>query len=67
MKPRFLLYIDLSGITNCNTFSVVPSMINENAKSAVPFDNYEKYDVIDASFEDYFNFVYLFRGTLFWL
>ncbi len=36
-------------------------------KSAVPFDNYEKYDVIDASFKDYFNFVYLFIGALFWL
>ncbi len=39
-KPRFLLYIDLSGIINCNTFSVVPSIINENEKKrAVPFDS----------------------------
>jgi hypothetical protein len=30
-KPRFLLQIDLSG----NTFSVAPSMINENAKNAL--------------------------------
>ncbi len=32
MKPQFLLQIDSSGIINCNTFSVVPSVINENAK-----------------------------------
>jgi hypothetical protein len=32
MKPKFMLLIDLSGIINCNTFSVVTSIINENAK-----------------------------------
>jgi hypothetical protein len=32
------MFIDLSGIVNCNTFSVMPSVINENAKKrAVPF------------------------------
>jgi hypothetical protein len=32
-----LLFIDLTGIVNCNAFSVVPSIINENAKKrAVP-------------------------------
>ncbi len=37
MKPKFLLEIDLSGIINCNTFSVVPSIIDKNAKKrAVP-------------------------------
>jgi hypothetical protein len=30
-----LLQIDLIGILNCNTFSVVPSIINENAKNAL--------------------------------
>jgi hypothetical protein len=35
MKPTFLLQIDLSGIINYNTFSVVPSIINENAKNAL--------------------------------
>jgi hypothetical protein len=35
MKPRFLLQIDLSGTINCNTFSVVPSIINENAKNVL--------------------------------
>jgi hypothetical protein len=33
VKPRFWLKIVLSGIINCNTFSVVPSIINENAKN----------------------------------
>ncbi len=32
MKPTFLLQIDLSSVINYNTFSVVPSIINENAK-----------------------------------
>jgi len=35
MKPKFLLQIDLGGIINFNTFSVVPSIINENAKNAL--------------------------------
>ena len=38
MKPRFLLYIDWSGIINCNTFSVVPSIIIGNAKNTVPLN-----------------------------
>jgi hypothetical protein len=32
MKPRFWSLIDFCGIINCNTFSVVPSIISENAK-----------------------------------
>ncbi len=32
MKPRFLSLIDFRGIINCNTFSVAPSIINENVK-----------------------------------
>jgi hypothetical protein len=40
MKPRFLLKIGLRGIINCNTFSVVPSIINENAKKrAIPLNS----------------------------
>ncbi len=35
MKPTFLLQIDLSGIINYNTFSAVPSVINENAKNVL--------------------------------
>jgi hypothetical protein len=35
MKPAFLLEADLRGITNCNTFSVVPSIINGNVKNAL--------------------------------
>jgi len=34
-KPKFLLQIDLSGILNCNAFSVVSSISNENAKNAL--------------------------------
>jgi hypothetical protein len=34
-----LLYIDLSGIINCNTFSVVPSVINENATNELLYWN----------------------------
>jgi len=33
MKPRFLLQIELKYILNCNTFSVLPSIINENVKN----------------------------------
>jgi hypothetical protein len=32
MKPRFLLQIDLSGITTCNKFFDVPSIIKENTE-----------------------------------
>jgi hypothetical protein len=35
MKPKLLLEIDLSGIINCNTFSVVPSIIDKNAKNVL--------------------------------
>jgi hypothetical protein len=35
MKPRFLLQIDLSGIINCNTFSVRLYKINENTKNVL--------------------------------
>jgi len=35
MKPTFLLPIDLSGIINYNTFSVMPSIFNENTKNAL--------------------------------
>jgi hypothetical protein len=35
MKPRLLLYSDISGTINCNTFSVVPSIIDEIAKNVV--------------------------------
>ncbi len=38
MKPKFLLYTDLRGIINCNTFSEVPSIINENAKNVLFHD-----------------------------
>jgi hypothetical protein len=31
-KARFLLWMDSSCIKNCNTFSVLPSIINQNAK-----------------------------------
>jgi hypothetical protein len=37
LKPRFWLKINIIGITNFSAFSVVPSVINENAKKrAVP-------------------------------
>ncbi len=40
MKPKFPVWIDLSGIRHFNTSSVVPSIINENAKKrAVPFSS----------------------------
>ncbi len=39
MKPRFLLYIESSGIINCNTFSVVPSIIIENEKMCCSIDD----------------------------
>jgi hypothetical protein len=35
MKPRFLLQFDLSRIINYNTFSVVPSLINQNEKNVL--------------------------------
>jgi hypothetical protein len=35
-KTEVFVYIDLSGIINCNVFSLAPSIINENAKNAVP-------------------------------
>ena len=35
VKPRFCFKILCSGIINCNTFSVVPSLINENAKNVM--------------------------------
>jgi hypothetical protein len=35
MKPKFLSWIDLSGIIDFNTFSVVPSIINENANNVL--------------------------------
>jgi hypothetical protein len=39
MKPRFLLYMNLSGVINYMTFSVVPSIIIENAiKRVVPME-----------------------------
>ncbi len=38
MKTKFLLHTDISGIINCSTFSVAPSIINQNAKKrVVPF------------------------------
>ncbi len=39
MKPIFGLCIDLSGIINCNTFSVVPSIINEKSKTVLFHSN----------------------------
>ncbi len=33
-KASFLLQIDSSGIINCNTFSVLPSIFNENARGS---------------------------------
>jgi hypothetical protein len=35
-NPGFWLQIDLSDIKNCYNFSVVPSIINENIKRALP-------------------------------
>jgi hypothetical protein len=35
MKQRFWLWIDLSGIISCNTFSVVRPIINENEKNVL--------------------------------
>jgi hypothetical protein len=35
MKPKFLLEIDLSDIINSNTFYVVPSIIDKNAKNVL--------------------------------
>jgi hypothetical protein len=35
LKPWFWLEINMIDIKNCNTFSVVPSIINENAKKCV--------------------------------
>jgi hypothetical protein len=34
-KTRFLLQIDLSRIINCSTFSVAPSIVNQNAKNVL--------------------------------
>jgi hypothetical protein len=37
MKPKISFKIDFTGSINCNTFSVVPSIFNENVKKwAVP-------------------------------
>ncbi len=32
VKPKFLMKIDINGITNSNTFSVAPSNFNLNVK-----------------------------------
>ncbi len=34
-NKKFLLQIDLNGIAICNTFSVVPSAMNDNEKNVL--------------------------------
>ncbi len=67
MKQRFGLQIDSSDSINWNTFSVVPSIINENAENVLfhclgPYTKVAQ--TIYSYWMDYGEFTYLMKTVL---